>query len=56
MVDCVILAGGTNKELDKPEEVHNKALIKVGGKEIVIFWRPIAGWRNRANCSGGAVR
>ena len=37
MVDCVILAGGTNKELDKPEEVHNKALIKVGGKEIVRY-------------------
>ena len=37
MVDCVILAGGANKELDKPEEVHNKALIKVGGKEIVRY-------------------
>jgi GTP:adenosylcobinamide-phosphate guanylyltransferase len=37
MVDCVILAGGINKELDKPEEVHNKALIKIGDKEIVRY-------------------
>lgn len=37
MVDCVILAGGTNKELDKPEEVHNKALIKIKDKEIIRY-------------------
>lgn len=37
MIDCVILAGGINKELDRPEEVRNKALIKIGEKEIIRY-------------------
>ena len=37
MVDCVILAGGTNDKLDESSGVPNKALIKIGGKEMVRY-------------------
>jgi molybdopterin-guanine dinucleotide biosynthesis protein A len=37
MIDCVILAGGTNSELEKLEGISNKALIKIGDKEMVRY-------------------
>ncbi len=37
MVDCVILAGGINKDLDNSEEISNKALIKIDDKEMVRY-------------------
>ena len=35
MVDCVILAGGISAIADEPGEISNKALIKIGGMEMV---------------------
>lgn len=35
MFDCVILAGGEKNELARQEGVANKALLKIGGKEMV---------------------
>ncbi len=37
MIDCVILAGGTNSELEKLEGISNKALIKIGDLEMVRY-------------------
>lgn len=37
MVECVILAGGLNEELTAAEEVPNKALLKIGPKEMVRY-------------------
>ncbi len=37
MIDCVILAGGINSELEKLEGIPNKALIKIGDKEMVRY-------------------
>ena len=37
MVDCVILAGGANGELEKIEGIPNKALIKIGDKEVIRY-------------------
>lgn len=35
MIDCVILAGGGSSELTRQEGVANKALLKIGEKEMV---------------------
>lgn len=37
MVDCAILAGGTNSELERLEGISNKALIKIGDKEMIRY-------------------
>lgn len=37
MVECVILAGGLNEELTAAEAVPNKALLKIGRKEMVRY-------------------
>ncbi|NMB35600.1 MAG: NTP transferase domain-containing protein [Firmicutes bacterium] len=37
MVECVILAGGLNEELTATEAVPNKALLKIGRKEMVRY-------------------
>jgi len=37
MIDCVILAGGGSSALTRQEGVSNKALLKIGGKEMVRF-------------------
>lgn len=37
MIDCVILAGGLNEVLAEPEEIRNKALIKVGEREMIRY-------------------
>jgi GTP:adenosylcobinamide-phosphate guanylyltransferase len=37
MLDCIILAGGVNADLEKLEGIPNKALIKIGDKEMVRY-------------------
>lgn len=37
MLDCIILAGGVNADLEKLEGLPNKALIKIGDKEMVRY-------------------
>ena len=37
MVECVVLAGGFNEELTAKEAVPNKALLKIGQKEMVRY-------------------
>lgn len=37
MVDCILLAGGGDSDLTRQEEVSNKALLKIEGKEMIWY-------------------